>query len=105
MKFLSPTIALFTLFISVSATASVVEISQKGRSFQPGEVTIKVGDILRIHNDDEFLHHVYVKSPDFNFDSMGQPPGKTVEISFPRTGDYRVQCDIHPKMKLDVHVQ
>ena len=89
---------------SLRAAAETVEVSQKGRTFLPDSIAIKVGDTVKIKNDDEFLHHIYVTSPDFSFDSQEQPPGHTVEIKFTHTGDFNVLCRIHPKMKLVVHV-
>ncbi|HLG85589.1 MAG TPA: cupredoxin domain-containing protein [Alphaproteobacteria bacterium] len=86
------------------AWAGTVEVSQKGRKFLPDSVSIKVGDMVRIRNDDEFLHHIYVTSPDFNFDSEEEPPGNSVDIKFTKAGDFNVLCRIHPKMKLAVHV-
>jgi plastocyanin len=96
---LCPTVAV----LSLSASAESFEISQSGRQFHPDSITIKAGDTLLIHNDDEFLHHIYVKSPDFNYDSSEQVPGKTLAVTFPRPGDYSVRCEIHPKMLLRVH--
>jgi plastocyanin len=90
--------------LSMQASAASFDISQKGRRFDPAMIEIKVGDTLLIHNDDEFTHHIYVNSPNFNYDSDDQPPGKTLDVTFPRAGDYTVRCEIHPKMQLLVHV-
>jgi plastocyanin len=81
-------------------------ISQKGREFRPGEISIKHGETLQIVNDDaDLLHHSYVDSPKFSFDSGDQQPGSKTEITFPVAGDFNVLCAIHPKMRLVVHVQ
>ena len=51
-------------------------ISQKGREFHPGDVTIKRGESIQIVNDDaDLLHHAYVDSDKFSFDSGDQKPG------------------------------
>ena len=92
------------LWAAALYAANTLEISQKGRKFLPDSIAIKVGDVLHIRNDDEFLHHIYVTSPDFNFDSEEEPPGNSVDIKFTKTGDFNVLCRIHPKMKLAVHV-
>jgi len=82
------------------------QISQKNRKFQPGQITINRGEALRFINDDgELLHHAYLKSPEFQFDSGDQKPGSTFEVVFPVTGRFTVLCAIHPKMKLVVTVQ
>ena len=80
-------------------------ISQKGREFHPGEISIKRGETLQIVNDDgDLLHHAYVDSPKFAFDSGDQQPGSRTDITFPTPGDFEVLCAIHPKMRLVVHV-
>jgi plastocyanin len=81
-------------------------ISQKGREFHPADITIRRGETIQIVNDDgDLLHHVYIDSRKFSFDSGDQEPGTKTDITFPATGDYDVLCAIHPKMKLVVHVQ
>lgn len=82
-----------------------VQIRQKDWKFRPDAVEITQGGTLEISNDDPRMHHLYVDSPDFTFDSGEQPSGKTVVIEFPRSGDYEVLCAIHPKMKLTVRVK
>jgi hypothetical protein len=81
-------------------------ISQKGREFHPGEISIKRGETLQIVNDDaDLLHHAYIDSPQFSFDSGDQQPGSKTDVTFPLAGDFDVLCAIHPKMRLVVHVQ
>jgi plastocyanin len=82
-----------------------IDISQKGRAFTPASVEISRGDTLAIHNDDEYVHQVFIDSPDFKFDSREQDVGLTVEIQFPAAGTYQVLCAIHPRMRLDVVVK
>jgi plastocyanin len=80
-------------------------ISQKGRQFRPSEIIITRGETLEIVNDDgDLLHHAYVDSPKFSFDSGDQQPGSRTDITFPTAGDFEVLCAIHPKMRLVVHV-
>jgi plastocyanin len=80
-------------------------ISQKGRQFQPGEVSIKRGEALQFINDDgDLLHHTYLKSDTFSFDSGDQSPGSKFEVTFTVAGRFTVRCAIHPKMKLMVGV-
>src|ERR1700739_4169494 len=80
-------------------------ISQKGRQFHPGEISIKRGETLQVVNDDaDLLHHAYIDSPKFAFDSGDQQPGSRTDITFSTPGDFEVLCAIHPKMRLVVHV-
>ena len=81
-------------------------VSQKNRHFNPGEVSVNQGDSIIVVNDDgDLLHHAYVESDDFNFDSGDQQPGSRTPITFTSKGDFKVLCGIHPKMKLLVHVR
>jgi plastocyanin len=85
--------------------AAPYQVSQKGRAFQPGELTIRRGETVQIVNDDaDLLHHAYVESERFSFDSGDQEPGSRTDVTFPVTGIFAVLCGIHPKMKLTVHV-
>jgi plastocyanin len=81
-------------------------VSQKGRAFHPLTLNIKRGDTVRIVNDDgDLLHHAYVESSTFNFDSGDQLPGSKTDIIFSVPGTFNVLCGIHPKMKLVVVVK
>jgi plastocyanin len=85
--------------------AGPVVVSQRGRQFQPQEVAIKRGETLQFINDDgDLLHHTYLKSDSFSFDSGDQKPGSKFEVAFTVTGKFAVLCAIHPKMKLLVLV-
>jgi plastocyanin len=81
-------------------------ISQRDRQFQPGRIEIAVGETVHIVNDDgELIHHAYIESPTFDFDSGEQEPGAHVDIRFTRAGLFTVRCGIHPKMHLFVTVK
>jgi plastocyanin len=81
-------------------------VSQKGRAFQPGQMTIERGETLDIVNDDaDLLHHAYIDADDFSFDSGDQEPGSRARIVFSKTGTFTVLCGIHPKMNLVVTVR
>ena len=85
--------------------AALYQVSQKGRAFQPGELTIRRGETVQIVNDDgDLLHHAYVDSERFSFDTGDQEPGSKTDVLFPVAGTFSVLCGIHPKMKLTVHV-
>ena len=102
------------LFATLAAVLSVCSlargavdatVSQKGRMFNPLSIDIAKGAGMIIINDDgDLLHHAYIESDEFNFDSGDQKPGSHTRIVFPVVGDFKVLCGIHPKMKLMVHV-
>jgi plastocyanin len=85
--------------------ANLYSVSQKDQQFRPREIAIKRGETLRFINDDgELLHHAYLSSDTFSFDSGDQQPGSQFDVVFSVPGEYTVLCGIHPKMKLAVHV-
>ena len=89
------------LLLASSLAFADATIVQKGRRFNPGEVTIRRGDNLTFTNSDEFIHQIYVTGL---FDSEERVPGQTLTEAFPQAGTFEVHCHIHPKMKLVVHV-
>lgn len=99
------TAVLCALDLAMSAPGEIV-ISQKNKQFEPAHVTLEKGQPLIVANDDAgVVHHAYVESDTFNFDSGDQNPGGRTRIVFPTKGDFQVLCGIHPAMKLDVHVK
>ncbi len=96
--------------LAVAAGASVAAgtryvVSQRGRAFLPGLITIMQGDTLQIVNDDgDLMHHAYVDSDSFSFDSGEQEPGSRTDVVFTKPGTFTVLCGIHPKMKMVVNV-
>jgi plastocyanin len=96
--------------VAVSASFTVlaqpeIVVSQKGRMFHPGEISINRGAAIVIVNDDaDLLHHAYIDSNAFKFDSGDQEPGSKSKITFSPAGTFEVLCAIHPKMKLTVRV-
>lgn len=95
-------IAVVALIAAGNSVADDLRVSQQGRAFDPGEVSLVRGQTLRIVNDDEFIHHAVVEGDEF--DSGIQELGDEVEITFDEEGLFNVRCDIHPKMSLLVTV-
>ena len=95
-----------TVLLAATATAYAADpahtIVQKDRVFHPTEVTINRGEALTFTNNDTFIHQIYVIGL---FDSDEKAPGENLTESFTQAGTFEVQCHIHPKMKLTVHVK
>mgnify|MGYP003387053505 CR=1 FL=1 len=99
-------VVIFIGGVSWGASPTPYQVSQRGRDFQPNQISIKRGETVRIVNDDaDLLHHAYVSTDKFKFDSSDIEPGGKVDVKFPVAGDFNVLCGIHPKMKLTVHVE
>jgi plastocyanin len=91
---------LLVLPLMTSGAFADATIVQRGRRFNPGEITIRRGESLTFTNNDEFIHQIYVTGL---FDSDERVPGQTLVENFPDPGTFEVHCHIHPKMKLVVH--
>jgi plastocyanin len=105
MKRLTVLLAALTGLATASFAATGFVITQKDKTFAPGEIEVKLGDSIKVTNEDPFLHHVYIESAEINYDSGEQPPGRTIEIRFDHAGTFEARCAIHPKMLLVVHVR
>lgn len=113
LRLFSPTNC--TFLVAVAATvvgwhvggvlaAEIHAVIQKNRAFNYKQITVQAGDVVQFLNDDEFIHQVYVQSPDFNFDTAESSPGDAINIKFSVKGTFEVHCHIHPKMLLVVKV-
>ena len=97
---------LFGGVASAALNPSLIQVTQKGRAFHPGEITVKRGDKVEFINDDgDLLHHAYLSSDKFSFDTGDQEPGSKADVVFSTAGTFNVLCGIHPKMKLLVRVE
>ena len=94
------------LFAWDAFAAARMMVSQQERIFHPNQMEIVRGETVQVENDDgELIHHAYVDSKTFSFDSGDQEPGTTTNIVFSVPGNFVVLCGIHPKMRLDVEVK
>jgi len=80
-------------------------VRQHSKTFDPGRIEIARGGVLTFTNEDPYIHHIYIESPSFTFDSGDQRPGKMLEIKFDQAGDFVLRCAIHLKMQLEVSVR
>lgn len=106
MRLSSRTIALLGalwLWAGVAA-ADEVEVTQKGKEFLPGTITIAPGDTIVFQNDDPITHNMFSRSDGYEFNLKMQKPGVEKRQSFDEPGEAVVRCAIHPKMKLVVKV-
>jgi plastocyanin len=96
----------YAIPLLAGAAAQPYLVTQKGQKFNPGLLSIHRGETVEIFNNDgELIHHAYVDSKVFSFDSGDQEPGTKADIVFSAPGEFVVLCGIHPKMRLDVVVK
>ena len=72
---------------SSSSQASAVTVSYENNSFNPANLTLKVGDMVKFVNNHSFdiqiesnPHPIHTSMPDFSSDRI--PPGGTFEFTF-----------------------
>ena len=97
-------LALCAIMPLVVKAAQVITVTQIGRAFSLSELTVRRGDVVRFVNADRFLHQVSVSGSGTNVVSDEQEPGKSLDVTFDKTGLFKVRCEIHPKMLLTVTV-
>jgi plastocyanin len=72
-------------------------------AFEPGSVTVQVGDSVTWTNADTTAHTATDSDGSFDTESIGT--GQSSTIQFQEAGRYRYVCSIHPTMTGSVVVQ
>ncbi len=104
-------IALVAAFLALgpaqaSLSNAIRIVLQKGRHYDPTDMFLRKGDTITLVNgDDNSVHHAFIEADRFAFDAGDQEPGKQATLTLKEPGDFIIQCGIHPKMKLTIHVQ
>lgn len=87
-----------------AALGAEFEVRQADRLFAPARIIVGRGSVVHFVNDEKFVHHAFVDTPQFSADTGDIPPGETRDIVFTKPGTYAIRCAIHPQMKLTVEV-
>jgi len=74
------------------------KLAQKNQAFDPRVVVVPVGGTVDFPNMDPIYHNVFSVSPPRRFDLGKYPRGQSRSITFSRTGQVNVFCDIHSDM-------
>ena len=85
--------------------AAAHPVSQKGKVFAPGTITVKVGDTISFKNDDDVTHNAFSTSKGNEFNAKAQTPGSSADVVFKTKGKVAVKCAFHPGMSLVVNVE
>lgn len=97
-------LALAPAWASLASAVKVVML--KGRHYEPVDLFLRRGDAITLVNgEDSAVHHAFIEADQFSFDAGDQQPGSHATLKLAQSGDFVLQCGIHPKMKLTVHVQ
>lgn len=73
-------------------------LDQRGETFVPYVLPIRVGTTVEFPNHDPFYHNVFSLSKAARFDLGRYPEGRTKTVRFDRPGIVRVFCEIHSHM-------
>ena len=79
-------------------------VRQLDRQFSVEALDARVGDEVAFWNDDKVVHNVLSRSPAQPFDLGAQKPGDVLRIQMAAAGEIKVECAIHPKMKMTITV-
>lgn len=71
--------------------------------FSPTSVTVKTGTQVRWKNSTDAAHNIVSRSHNWSFNKP-LAKGKTVALTFKKTGTYTYYCSIHPYMKGTIKV-
>ena len=96
---------LLSLAIVASVNAQNYVVDQKGKTFIPHSITVKVGDTITFKNSDPFAHNAYTDDEENEFDIGMQSPGDDIAITIRAKAVFNVECAIHPNMLLEVTVE
>lgn len=92
------------LAVTGPAAAGDFKVSQREKAFSERDLRIRAGDTVTFVNADTVTHNVYSRSRGMEFEISSQVPGSANTIPFQNPGIAEVQCAIHPKMRLQIHV-
>jgi len=90
---------------AVAWAAGLINVDQKGLSFNTPVLTVKKGDIVNFNNSDTTSHNIIVTGNGLTLNSGLQQPGVTFKAPMMKQGTFQVTCGIHPKMKMTIVVQ
>ncbi|MBL4645309.1 MAG: copper-binding protein [Hyphomicrobiales bacterium] len=83
--------------------AADVKANIKGMAFNPGTITIFVGDTITFTNRDGAPHTATASDGSFTTPTLRK--GKSSTITFSKKGTFAFFCKIHPGMKGEVVVK
>jgi plastocyanin len=84
-------------------SGSEVKVDISGFAFNPGTITIKVGQTVTWTNNDSVSHNV--KADDGSFSSSTLATGDSFSFTFNTAGTYTYKCGFHANMLGTVIVQ
>ena len=88
---------------ALAVTPAAHTVTIEGTQFQPGDLTVKIGDSIVWINNDPFPHTVTSKAG--GFDSQPIQPGKLWKYRAVKKGEFPYVCSLHPTMQATLRVK
>jgi plastocyanin len=88
---------------TAGAAGNPLQIIMSNLSYQPQQLTVKVGDTVTWVNQDGPQHDVVANGGEFKSALLDN--GGTFSFTFAKAGTYKYYCSIHPNMVGTVVVQ
>lgn len=86
------------------ASDEAIAINQQEKRFFPRLMPIVKGQTVEFFNLDELDHNVFSTEQKNSFDLGRFPKGDSRKVVYSQNGQYKVYCNIHQKMILDIVV-
>jgi plastocyanin len=96
--------ALAAFAAGLPAGAGDFRVRQVERQFSVAELEARVDDTVEFTNDDKVAHNIFSRSIAQPFDLGAQRPGDSLRIRLAAPGEIKVECAIHPKMRMTIRV-
>ena len=90
--------------VTLPVAAGEFRVRQVDRQFATAEIDARVDDTIEFVNDDMVAHNIFSRSTAQPFDLGAQRPGESLHIRLAAPGELKVECAIHPKMRLTIRV-
>jgi len=79
-------------------------VDQRKKKFRPRVLPIVEGQKVKFYNQDSVSHNVFSTDKNNNFDLGRYPKGEFKEVQYNKRGMFKVYCNIHQSMILDILV-
>ena len=90
--------------VATPAPAEPVAVDQRGKKFRPRICPVIKGQVVRFYNMDRVEHNVFSTEEKNSFDLGRYPKEEYRDHTYDELGLYKVYCNIHKAMILDVIV-
>lgn len=87
-----------------SPPSTPVEVNQFKKKFRPRVLPVVKGQVVHFVNQDSIEHNVFSTEPEKPFDLGRYPKGEYGVVTFDKLGRFKVYCNIHKSMLLDIVV-